>query len=350
MDHRSREQAHLSVPVGVLLIVVTLIGWSSVPLFIKHFSHLIDAWTSNGWRYGFSALVWLPVLVWGWRAKRLPAGLWRAALVPALFNTLGQAAFAWAHYKIEPGLLTFGLRLQIVFIGIGVYLLFPAERGIVRSWQYAVGFVMVLGGGTATVFLGQSPLAGAEAAGVALAVGSGAMFAAYALAVRRYMVGMNSVMAFAAISQYTAAVMVALMLLLGERMGATALALSNEQMALLFASSMIGIALGHVFYYMSIARLGVAVSTGVVQLQPILVSVASYFLFGEVLTAWQWAAGAAAITGALLMLSVQGRMGRGRAARAQTTSTPADEATDRPAETRSERMATASATEKAPVS
>ncbi len=350
MAQHSEAEARTSVGFGVVMIVATLIGWSSVPLFIKHFSHLIDPWTSNGWRYAFSALVLLPVLVWGWWAKRLPAGLWAAAAVPALFNTLGQAAFAWAHYKIEPGLLTFGLRLQIVFIGVGVYLLFPAERGVVKSWQYAAGFVMVLGGGIATIFLGATPPKGAEAVGVTLAVASGGLFAAYALAVRHYMRGMNSVMAFATISQYTAAAMVVMMLALGERFGAPAWALSWREFTLLFVSSMIGIALGHVFYYMSIARLGVAISSGVTQLQPILVSAASYFLFGEVLTGWQWAGGAAAISGALLMLSVQGRMSRHAGGTRQTTSTPAEEGVERPAATSSDRSATASATAKAPVS
>ena len=48
---------------GIVTVVLTLVGWSSVPLFLRHFADSIDLWTSNGWRYGFSALLWLPVLL-----------------------------------------------------------------------------------------------------------------------------------------------------------------------------------------------------------------------------------------------------------------------------------------------
>ncbi len=302
-----------------MTVLLTLIGWSSVPLFIRHFADAIDVWTSNGWRYGFSALLWAPVLVLGAARSRLPAGLWRAALVPSLFNAVGQVCFAWAHYKIEPGLLTFGLRTQIIFVAAGAFLLFPAERRVIRSVSYLAGVAMVFGGTIGTVMLGEAPPRGATALGITLAVASGMLFAGYALSVRHFMRGMHPVVAFAAISQYTAAVMVALMLAIGDRAGLWALALPGNQFEFLLLSAVIGIALGHVFYYISIARLGVAVSAGVIQLQPFLVAIASGALFGERLTPWQWGSGAVAIGGAMLMLAMQGRLARGEPA---TPATP----------------------------
>ncbi len=299
----------LSQTAGVVTVLCTLLGWSSVPLFIKHFSHDIDHWTSNGWRYGFSALVWLPVVLVAWHRGKLPKGLWKAALVPALFNTLGQVAFALTFYKINPGLATFGLRTQIAFVALGAFILFPGERAVIRSKWYIAGLVMVAFGAAGTILLGK-PIEGATTVGVTLAIGSGLLFASYALSVRRFMTGMHPVLAFAAISQYTAAIIVTLMLVLGKRHGAAALDLPLEQFGLLLLSSVIGIALGHVFYYISIARLGVAVSSGVMQLQPFIVAVASYFLFGEVLKAGQWASGCVAVLGAVMMLAVQQRMAR----------------------------------------
>jgi drug/metabolite transporter (DMT)-like permease len=148
--------------------------------------------------------------------------------------------------------------------------------------------------------------------GVALALASGMLFAAYGLAVRKYMHGVNSVLAFAAICQYTALAMVVLMLIMGNRAGLTALDLPGNQIVLLLASALIGIAIGHVFYYFSIARLGVSVTAGVIQLQPFLVAVASLWLFGERLTGWHWVGGTVAVSGAMLMLSVQWRMSQYR--------------------------------------
>lgn len=312
---RNSPQASAALT-GSMILVLTLVGWSSIPLFIKHFSRDIDMWTSNGWRYGFAALLWLPVIVWGLARRSLPPGLFAAAAVPSLFNAAGQVCFTWAHYKIDPGLLTFGLRTQIVFVALGAFLLFPAERPVIRTRTYLLGVAMVLAGTVGTVMLGREPPQGASAMGIALAVGAGLLFAGYALSVRRCMHGVNSVVAFAAISQYTAAAMVVLMLVLGDHAGAPALALGSRQFALLLLSSVIGIALGHVFYYISIARLGVAISAGVLQLQPFLVAVGSWSLFGERLTGAQWASGAVAIAGALLMLTIQGRLSRAAAKRA----------------------------------
>jgi len=295
---------------GILTILLTLLGWASVPLFLKHFADSIDAWTSNGWRYGFSALLWAPVLIIGFCRRRLPAGLWRAAIVPSVVNCAGQVTFVVAHYKIDPGLITFGLRSQMIFVAVGAYLLFPIERPIIRSRIYLLGLAALMGGTAGAVLLGDEPLRGAQAWGILLAVSSGMLFAGYGLAVRKFMEGVNSIVAFATICLYTGTTMVLLMLVAGRGAGREAMMLPGWQLPLLLLSSVIGIALGHVLYYTSIARLGVAVSAGVLQLHPFAVAVASFFLFREVLTGWQWLAGCIAVGGAVLMLSVQQRIGR----------------------------------------
>ncbi len=317
-------------PLGLLTIFLTLLGWSSVPLFLRDFAREIDAWTANGWRYGFSALLWLPAIAIFTRRATLPPGIWRAAIVPSLFNVAGQACFAWVPYFIKPGLMTFGLRTQILFVAVGAYLLFPSERRVLRSGVFLFAIVSVFAGAVGTMLLAP-PDAASDAAvavpelfgrtlthvqatyfGGFLAVLSGALFAGYALAIRRYMHGVNPVAAFATICQYTGAAMVVLMLILAPRAGADLLELSHDRIALVALSAIVGIALGHVFYYISIARLGVALSSGIVQLQPIIVAVAStYFFqtrFQEHLTQSQWLCGFAAVGGAVLMLLAQRRI------------------------------------------
>lgn len=299
---------------GTLTITLTLLCWSSVPLFLRHFAESIDAWTSNGWRYGFAAMLWAPLLLVGHVRKRLPPGLWRAALVPSLVNAVGQVTFTCAHYKIDPGLLTFGLRSQVVVAAVGAYLLFPRERQVIRSRAYLVAVVLVLGGTAGAILLDGGSFDEARVSGVVLALVSGGLFAGYALAVQRYMSGFNSVIAFAVISQYTAAAMIALMLLFGDRYGLAAVALPEGEFLLLLLSAVIGIAIGHVLYYMSMARLGIAVSSGVLQLHPFLVGIASFYLFKEVLTVAQWTSGLLAVVGAVLMLGAQERISRRRLA------------------------------------
>lgn len=327
MPSSPNNPAPVTLTWGVVTVVLTLLGWSSVPLFLRHFAESIDAWTSNGWRYGFAALLWAPAFALAMRRADTRGRLLRMALIPSVFNAAGQVCFTWAHYMIDPGLLTFALRFQIVFVAVGAFAMFPSERAVVRAPLYIVGFALVLLGGTGAGLLGDEPLRGANAAGFMLAVLSGALFAAYALSVRKCMHGTHPITAFAAISVYTAGVMLLLMLAFGRRAGLDAIDLPGEQFALLVLSALIGIALGHVFYYISIARLGVAVASGVIQLQPFVVGVGSFFLFNEALHARQWASGCAAVMGALLMLETQRRIS-GAAKRARLVAPPIDPTRD----------------------
>lgn len=315
---------------AVVTIVMTLLGWSSVPLFLRHFADSIDFWTSNGWRYGFSALLWAPVLIVGLSRRTLPLGLWRKAMVPSVFNAVSQTLFCWMFYKIDPGLATFGLRSNIVFATIGAAVFFAAERRVIRAPWYIAGLLMVVLGTLGMVLLGQGVPRSTTLQGILLAVGSGAGFAGYALAVRHWMHGVNPIQSFAAIALLSAIPMVAAMLVLGEPSaagrggfgGGAALdligrpvvlgegggTLGIDQFTMLLISAVIGIALGHVFYYYSISRLGLAVSAAVVQLQPFFVSLGSLWLFGETLTGWQWACGGVAVGGAVAILWAQQRM------------------------------------------
>lgn len=295
---------------GIITIVLTLLGWSSIPLFLKSFTHDIDGWTANGWRYAFSALIWAPVLIWVHAKGRVPPGLWRAALVPSIFNTLGQMAFAIAPYHIDPGLMTFALRVQIVFVTIGAAVLFASERRIVKTRGFVLGLIMVFGGTMATIALNPGGLGKGTTLGVSLSIGSGLLYACYSLSVRHFMHGVNPLVAFAAISQYTALGVLVPMLALGKNYGMVAWHLPPDRFGLLLLSSLIGIGLGHTFYYISIARLGVAVSAGVIQLQPFIVSIASIFMFHERLTFGQWVGGCVAIGGSAVILAVQHRMNR----------------------------------------
>jgi drug/metabolite transporter (DMT)-like permease len=259
------------------------------------------------------------VLVIGALRRRLPPGLWKAALAPAVFNALGQMLFGMAPYFIGAGLMTFALRMQIIFVAIGAAILFPAERALLRRPAFIGGMALVVIATLLTVTLGPDGVAEADLSdrkvriGIAMSVGSGIAYAIYALFVRKLMHGMPALTSFAAVSQYTAVLLVVPMLFFAKNLagvmdhGLQALDLEAWKFGLLILSAVIGIGLGHTMYFFSIARLGVAVSTGVVQLQPIVVSLLSIRLFGEPFTRAQWITGGIAVAGAIWMLAVQHR-------------------------------------------
>ena len=63
-----------------------------MPVFLKYFTDFIDAWTANGVRYGFSALILAPYLLLNLRQVPPGTNIWRDALVPSIVNMVGQVA------------------------------------------------------------------------------------------------------------------------------------------------------------------------------------------------------------------------------------------------------------------
>lgn len=296
---------------GAVLIVFTLLSWASVPLFLRYFSGdevRLDPYSANGWRYGISALFWLPVLAWAWRRGHLPWALVGASAVPVLFNICGQTAFAWGPALLEPGFFSFVFRVQIVFVTLGAYLLFPSERATLRRARYWVGVALVVLGSIGLLAFKPGGLgAGATLTGVLVALISGVLFAGYGLSVRYYVSRYHPIIAFGVICQFTAAGMVVLMFTLGWSWERPVTAMTAFQVWMLVLSAFIGIALSHVTYYAALRGMGVAVTVGVIQLQPVLTAIGSLWLFDERLGAWQWVSGVVGIVGALLMLSVNAR-------------------------------------------
>jgi drug/metabolite transporter (DMT)-like permease len=298
--------------IGVALIVITLACWTSIPLFLRHFREIgLDLWAVNGWRYAFSAFIWLPVLVWHARRGSTPAGLWRAALVPSIFNAVAQMCFGMAPAFIDPGLMTFALRLQVIFLMFGAAAFFPSERSVVRTPHFIAGISMLIVGTGLTLWFKEGGLGRTKSDwGIVLAVSSGLLYAAYALSVRKFMHGIPALTAFAAVSQYTGAALLLVTPLGSPRWGLSVFEQPAGVLTLLAVSAVVGIGIGHSLYYASIQKLGLAVSSGVVQLQPVTVSIVSMILFSEKLNVVQWIAGLAAVGGAVLMLWAQQRLSR----------------------------------------
>lgn len=295
--------------VGAITVVLTLLGWSFVPLVLRELGSRVDPWTNNGWRYGASALLWLPWVIFVWRSGKFRRGIWRSALWPSVANVAGQTCFTAAFVDIDPGLVTFCLRTQLVFVALMAWFLFPAERGVMRSARYVVGVAMLVIGMAPVLLGGELHWEGASLRGLLYAMGSAVGYACYGVFVRKWMVHDHPITAFAVIALETAVGLGIIMLAFGRENGMYVPSLSGWDLFLLGISALVGIAIGHVFYYMSIARLGVSVTSGVLQLQPFIVTAASERIFGERLAAVQWVGGIVAVVGAAIMLTAKGKGG-----------------------------------------
>ena len=294
---------------GVSLILFTLLSWASIPLFLRQISGEvdkggwgIDPFAANAWRYGISAAFWLPFLFVARKRGNLPNRLFALAAVPVLFNIVGQSFFAWGPRLLDPGFFTFVFRVQVVFVTLGAYLLFPEERSALRSGKYWLGMAAVVGGSVGLVMLADRQLGNISTLGVVVALAAGVLFAGYGLAVRYFVSGFPPIIAFGVICQFTALGVIALGFASGPAKMGAVLSFTPWQWFTLVASAFIGIAISHVTYYASLKRLGVSVSIGIIQLQPVLTAAGSMLIFNEVLNLSQWTAGLIGVGGAVLML------------------------------------------------
>ncbi|MBX3397004.1 MAG: DMT family transporter [Phycisphaerae bacterium] len=306
MDSQNRKYD----PAGVACVVVTLLGWSSVLLFLRHLAPYIDGWSANGWRYGMCAGGLCPYLLIRQCRGHADWHLWRRAIVPSVFNCIGQTFFGFAVYYIEPGLAAFLLRVSLVSSTLGAFTLFADERVLARSLLFWSGLSLIVIGSICTVAFSIHPVAGSSGFGMLLAAAAGGFFGLYGVSVRYFMRGVRPTDSFSAIATVTALVMIGLMFWRSPTRGACVLDLSAMNTFWIVLSAVIGIAIGHIFYYAAIARLGVAVAAAIVQLSPFFCSLGSIYLFGEVLTPGQWIAGAGMVFGASLLIRSEQRRGR----------------------------------------
>lgn len=290
---------------GILCILATLLSWASVFLFLKYLTGQIDPWTANGWRYGLSALLWLPVLLLGLYRGNLPDGIWRLAIVPAAINGVAQVMYASAPYYIGAGFAAFLVRVSVVSSMCGAFIMFSDERILLRSMKFWVGLALVVLGSCGTIYYSNEKFNGGAFIGIVCGAASGLLYGFYSVAVRYYMRGIPSLTAFAVICLYTAAGLIVPMVIFGRERGLVVRHLSGFAWSMLGLSAFLGIAMGHVLYYAAINRLGVAVSNGILQVAPFLTAIGSLILFGEQLTVGQWICGAILFVGAVLLLAAE---------------------------------------------
>ncbi len=293
---------------GSLSLLASLLCWATVPLFLRSFIHEIDGWTANGVRYPLSALIWLGPLLYFHRKGFVRPVYLKRALLPAAINIIGQSLWAWSPYYLEPAMMTFLVRISSLSAILGTFVLFRDEAGLLRSAVFWTGLAACLVGFLGLTFLGKETPHGSTLTGVILITICGVFWGYYGVTVRWAMQGVHVLVSFPIICVYTSVGTLFLMLLFGEP--SRLLDMQAHRLLLLALSAVIGIAVAHVFFYKSIERIGVAISTGAQLLSPFVTAVGSYYIFREILTFGQWVSGTIMLVGCGLLLYSQQRLRR----------------------------------------
>ena len=284
---------------AIVALVAAVLSWGSIPLFLKHFTVSMDAWTVNGARYIVGTILMLPALRGAFRPEPEGTSLWRSALVPSLVNSVSQAGFALIPYFATASVMGFGMRTSFLFTVAGSLWLLPEERRLLFSRLFWAGGTLCLAG-ICALFWGSMQQA-ISVPGLLLLFGDASAWGFYGVTVRKYMRGYPPHRSFAVISLYTAGVLAVLMLLFGR---VSALAEQEPGMlGLLILSAAIGISLGHVLMYYVLGHLGAIIESGAEMVTPFVTFLGAAMLFGERLSGLQWAGGLGVITGCAFMIS-----------------------------------------------
>ena len=290
-------------PIATSALIGAVLCWATVPLFLKYFTPYIDAWTANGIRYPFAALLYLPWLIHFHLKGRLAWHHWKLALLPVAINTVSQIAWAWAPYYIDPGLMAFLIRLSTLWTVLGSFVLFHDERRLVKSARFWWGLILALVGFIILTVAGKPLTSTATAIGVTLVMLTSIGWAGYQLSVRRNMQHMDSRAAFGMIAVLTSIGLITCMFSFGNYQQIIGLPVQITGLVLL--SGLVGIATAHLLFYIAVKRIGVAIASSANLASSFITAILSTFLFGEMLHGLQWIAGLLLIIGALFLTQSQ---------------------------------------------
>ena len=290
-----------SFSLAIAAMLLALFFWAVVPLMLEHFTHLMDPWTANGARYFFAAAFWLPFVV-RTLGRMLPAArraAWRAALVPAAAHCTAQVFFGLAPYYNNATMLNFGCRLSIPFATIFGFWLLKSERALARAPAFWAGLLCAVGG-FLLMFEKGFGTDSTSVPGMLMLLGFAVTWGVYVVFVRRNLSVYPVHLAYGIVSLLTCVPLVALMFGFGHWQ--VLLHLPPVQWLWLILSALIGLTLGHVFYYRAIRVMGPIASEGCMLLIPFQTAILAHVLMGDRLSGAQWAAGGVLILGCTLLL------------------------------------------------
>jgi len=307
MSHATRIRRVDAVATTACL--AALACWALGPIFIKYLTGALDSWTQNALRYLVACLFWMPFLAHTVTRGGLEKTIWRRALLPSVTNVAMQSLWAAGFYYLDPAFMTLLSKTSVIWVAGFSLLFFRDERPLARSPHFWLGFLLSLTGVSGVLYFSGGFSAEGRLLGIAIGLLQAFMWGLYTISVRVCVRGSDPRVSFSVISIYTTAGLWVCTGLFG--MPAQALALSLGGWLAVIVSAVTAIALGHVFYYTAIQRIGATIPMLVILAQPFVVFSMSSVIFHERLNAMQLLSGAVLLLGSASSIWAQQHL-RGR--------------------------------------
>ncbi len=301
---RRRLARHL--PRGYLALFSTVVVWSLPSLFQYYLLRYYDVWAQNFYRYSVACLAIAPLVFLRLRrgGPRLDWGAFRLCLVPALPNVVHQVTQTVALFYIGPGVYAIFARSSVIVTALLALMFFPEERSVLRQWQFQLGTVLGLFGAVGVFWFQPGTNIGHLALrGMLIAATSTVCWALYGTFVKRPAAKLGSVLSFGIVSLITSALLLPLTCAFGNI--ATPLHVSWQVNLILAISAVTCITMAHVFYYVAIQELGVALAQTLQLLCPLGALSLSALIFHERLSFAQLLSATILLSGAFLAMRVK---------------------------------------------
>src|SRR6266446_709358 len=299
-----RGRANLSE--GYAAVFATILIWSTPSLFQYYLNRYYDPWAQNFYRYLVACLAIAPLVIY--RIQRGgPSFHWRAVTIcflPCLPNVVHQITQVMALFYMGPGVYAIFTRASVIFTALLALAFFPEERHVIRQWQFQVGTVLGLIGAFGVVWFQPGWEAGHIALpGLFIAFTATFCWALYGILVKRPSRELGSIRSFGVISLITSALLFPLTIAFGKI--GTPLHTGSQVNLILIISAVTCITLAHVFYYVAIREIGVALAQSLQLLCPAGAMALSAWIYGERLTHAQIWSAAILLFGAFLAMRVK---------------------------------------------
>jgi len=288
---------------GYAAVFATVLIWSLPSLFQFFLNRYYDVWAQNFYRYFIACLAITPLLLRQLRrgGPKIDMKAIAICLVPCIPNVVHQITQVMALFYMGPGVYAVFARTSVIFTALLALIFFPEERYVIRQSQFQIGTLIGLVGAFGVIWF----QAGAQDrhisfAGLFIAFTATFCWALYGVLVKRPSAQLGSIRSFGIISFITSALLLPLTFAFGKI--DTPLHVGMQVNFILIISAVTCITLAHVFYYVAIHEIGVALAQSLQLLCPAGALGLSALIFHERLTRPQLLSAILLLFGAFLAM------------------------------------------------
>ena len=292
-----------SLSKGYAAVFATILIWSLPSLFQFFLNRYYDVWAQNFYRYFIACLAVTPLLLRQVRrdGPKIDMKAIAICLVPCIPNVVHQITQVMALFYMGPGVYAVFARTSVIFTALLALIFFPEERYVIRQSQFQIGTLLGLVGAFGVIWFQAGPQdRHISFAGLFIAFTATFCWALYGVLVKRPSAQLGSIRSFGIISFITSALLLPLTFAFGKI--DTPLHVGMQVNFILIISAVTCITLAHVFYYVAIHEIGVALAQSLQLLCPAGALGLSALIFHERLTRPQLLSAILLLFGAFLAM------------------------------------------------